>query len=99
MIKNQNKQNAVAFYNLMFNQCKLEEAVEKYVGHMYIQYNPYVGDGKDAFIKYFVRMAKEYPGKKTEFRKIIAEDNFVVLHCCQHGPNDKDYAGINIFRV
>ena len=95
---NENKQNAVAFYDLMFNQCEPEKAIEQYAGDVYIQHNPHVADGKQAFIEYFNRMAKEYPGKKAEFKKVIAENNFVVLHCYQTWPNDKDYAGIDIFR-
>jgi len=97
--KKENKQNVVAFYDLMFNQCQPENAIKKYVGNTYIQHNPHVGDGKVAFIEYFTRMANEYPGKKVEFKKIIAENNFVVLHCHQTWPGDKEYAGIDIFRI
>ena len=59
----QNKQNVVAFYDLMFNQCEPEKAIQLFVGDVYIQHNPHVGDGAQAFIEYFLRMAKEYPGK------------------------------------
>lgn len=94
-----NKANVIAFYRLMFNDCRPAEAIEQYAGGDYIQHNPHVPTGKAGFIEYFERMAREWPGKHVEVKRALADGNFVVLHCHQHWPNGHDYAGIDIFRL
>ncbi len=94
----QNKANAIAFYEMAYNG-NPQKAVELYVGEMYIQHNPLVGDGTQPFIDYFNKMAREYPGKSIEFVRAVAEDDLVALHTHQIWPGDDQYVTMDFFRL
>lgn len=97
-----NKHNVLAFYDLAFNKSKPREAIERYVGATYIQHNPEVPDGKDGFVWYFEKMARDYPDKEIAFKRVFAEGNHVVVHALSQFPawlGARQWASIDIFRL
>ena len=92
-----NKANAIAFYKTAY-EGHPARAVKDYVGAEYIQHNPLVADGPQAFIDYFDRMHKEYPEKSIEFVRCIAEGDLVALHTHQIWPGNEQYVTMDFFR-
>ena len=92
-----NKENAIAFYRMAYLGDP-GKAIAQYVGSEYIQHNPAVGDGKQAFIDYFDAMARGYPDKQIEFVRAIAEGDLVALHTHQTWPGNDQYVTMDFFR-
>ncbi len=92
-----NKKNAIAFYRTAYLGDP-SKAVEEFVGEEYIQHNPLVADGKQAFIHYFEEMNRDYPNKSIEFVRAVAEGNLVALHTHQTWPGNENYVTMDFFR-
>ena len=92
-----NKKNTIAFYRTAYLGDP-SKAVKEFVEAEYIQHNPLVADGKQAFIDYFEEMGRDYPGKSIEFVRAVAEGDLVALHTHQTWPGNKQYVTMDIFR-
>lgn len=96
----QNKQNVLAFYEMAFNQHKVKEATEKYIGTEYLQHNPTVADGGQAFIDAFEPFLKAHPKSKAEIKRVVADGDLVMLHVhSTMDENDRGEAVVDIFRL
>ena len=92
-----NRRHAIAFYEMAYLG-RPREAIATFVGNEYIQHNPLVADGKEAFIEYFEKMASEYPNKSIEFVRSVSEDDLVALHTHQVWPRGDEYVTMDFFR-
>ena len=92
-----NKHNAIEFYRMAY-MGEPQRAVAQFVGDDYIQHNPLVGNGKQAFIEYFEEMARDYPDKEIKFVRAVAEGDLVSLHTHQIWPGNDEYVTMDFFR-
>jgi predicted SnoaL-like aldol condensation-catalyzing enzyme len=94
-----NKAIVQGFLDDVFNRGNPARAVEQFARANYVHYGPMVIGGKKAFIECFERLARNYPGARVECRHVIAEGDFVVLHCRYQWSQEDGSEGIEIFRL
>ena len=95
-----NKQTVTAFYTTFMNDHDPEGAMQKYVGSEYRQHNPFVKDGKEAFIAFFKERFQRVPMARMEIKRVVAEGDFVVVHVHHLDPaGGKGRATMDWFRL
>ena len=95
-----NKEVAVAFFQMMFQERDAEEAVRRFVGPNYTQHNPYMRDGVGPMLDFFPRYFEQHPQAIVEIKRVIAEGDLVMIHnLWRDSPEDRGQAVIDIFRV
>ena len=105
----ENEKIVVDFYQQIFNYTErdilkvVREVAEKYVHEDYIQHNPYVATGREAFISGLGGMLKKNikPTHRWDIKRVVTEGNMVVLHVHNYdSASDKPgAAGVDFFRV
>lgn len=95
-----NKRLVTEFYDLAFNKHKPTEAAKKYIGNKYIQHNPFVPNGAEAFYTYFEGHFKKNPESRAIFKRVAADGDLVFLHLhSKENAKDPGRAIVDIFRI
>jgi predicted SnoaL-like aldol condensation-catalyzing enzyme len=88
------KNIATSFINEVFNK-KNMDAMDEYVGDVYVQHNPGLPDGKEP-----LKGMLEHISPNVEIVRSIAEGDLVVQHNSSTGwGNDMTFISFDIFRV
>lgn len=95
-----NKRVVREFLELVFNQHAVDEGIARCMGSHYRQHNPQVGDGVQAFARFFQDFFDTYPRSSLQIKRMIAEGDVVAVHL--HWKSDTDVAGdavMDFFRL
>ncbi|MDH5855936.1 nuclear transport factor 2 family protein [Lampropedia aestuarii] len=94
-----NRALVLAFYEGFFNQHQVDAAAAV-VADDYIQHNPFVPNGKAAFVEYFRGYFKEFPESRAQVMRSATDGDLVYLHVhSTSGPGHRGEAVVDIFRV
>jgi predicted SnoaL-like aldol condensation-catalyzing enzyme len=95
-----NKEIAVAYFRMMFEDKDVEGAMKKYVGTPFIQHDPYIADGSNPVSDYYVPYFEQHPQSSADIKHVIAEGDMVVIHSLwKDSPEDRGQAVVDIYRL
>src|ERR1044071_8864466 len=78
--KKPNAQKAIAFLEMVFNQKKVKEGFDKYVGDKYVQHNPIAADGKEAAVEVLGKALQALPGWTYEVKHAYVDGDYAIVH-------------------
>jgi predicted SnoaL-like aldol condensation-catalyzing enzyme len=97
--KNPKAQKAIAFLDMVFNQKKVKEGFDTYVGDKYIQHNPIAADGKEAAVEVLGKALQALPGWTYEIKHAYVDGDYAIVHShVRMKPGDRGMAVVDIFR-
>jgi predicted SnoaL-like aldol condensation-catalyzing enzyme len=97
--KDPKAQKAIAFLEMVFNQKKVKEGFDAYVGDKYIQHNPIAADGKAAAVEVLGKALQALPGWTYEIKHAYVDGDYAIIHShVTMKPGDRGMAVVDIFR-
>jgi predicted SnoaL-like aldol condensation-catalyzing enzyme len=97
--KDPKSRKAIAFLEMVFNQKKVKEGFDTYVGDKYIQHNPIAADGKDAAVEVLGKALQALPGWTYEIKHAYVDGDYAIIHShVRMKPDDRGMAVVDIFR-
>lgn len=95
-----NKEVALNFFKMIFDEHKVAEAFEKYSVPDYIQHNPMAKTGAQPASDFLQPFLDNNPEYSADIKRVITEGNLVVIHShVKATPDDRGRAVVDIFRV
>jgi predicted SnoaL-like aldol condensation-catalyzing enzyme len=99
-----NKDNVLGFYDLVINQKKSVEFIDRFMTPGYIQHNPLIADGAKALGQFFGQITRERANARVVVDKIIAVGDYVFAHVnflnlFNDDPEDTGIAGVDIYKM
>lgn len=87
------------FYQIAFGEGRVAEAAEKYISaETYIQHNPGVADGRDAFVA-ALTAATGPGGLRADIKRVVAEGDLVAVHSRWASITDSSAAPLAVFDI
>ncbi|MBN1367500.1 MAG: ester cyclase [Dehalococcoidales bacterium] len=94
-----NKEIIQKVYTEIFNGRNLA-LMKDFIKEDYIQHNPQCENGLEGVIKFFKELMVKFPDFRLDIKRIIAEGDYVVLHCHMVGVDvPQGVAIMDIFRL
>ena len=88
------------FYQEFFGDLKIEAAANKYLGDVYIQHNPNLGDGREELIEKAKIWFKGKEPFTVDVRRVFASGDYVFIHTKgKGGKHDKGVSVMDVFMV
>jgi predicted SnoaL-like aldol condensation-catalyzing enzyme len=95
--ENKNENIVREFYKNVFD-ARNGSATADYIVENYIQHNPFVSTGREAFIKFFTKFFSLNPDSSSKIKRIYADGDYVLVHHSSQSNNTESTI-IDIYRL